>query len=191
MELHTAIKKPTLIHCGLVFFVTNKIAIIKNTGPFYNYQRDIYNVCRIIRGAGNVSSVLKVMNALGILGMKDVLNAMSSCTNIHLPPRILKPSRLYDVAAPICPCDVLNATNTIGLPSCSWRYYLCTDFEKNAKALNFLTSLWEMEEIANKDEADDFRESERTFHQMILGRSSPFACTNFIKNNALSVQITK
>lgn len=100
---------------------------------------------------------------------------------------MLKSSRLYDAAAPIGVCDVINAYNTMGKPTFSWRYYLCLDFARQKKAVNFVTSLWEIEEISNHDDEADIRLSERCFHQMLLGRNSPFACTNFIQGNALSV----
>lgn len=173
----------------LCFFTAFKIAKVSSLDEFYLYQRGVYGACKKIRGATNMKHALGAMMDGGLVGMKELRNAMSECTHINLPPWILKPSRLYDAAAPIGACDALNVFNTLGKPTFSWRYYLCLDFSKKKGAINFVTSLWEMEQAANIGQDEDIRLSERCLHQMLLGRDSPFACTNFLIGNALSAKI--
>lgn len=110
----------------LCFFVAFKIAKVGSIDQFYLYQRDLPNpnACKKIRGANNMKHVLGAMAEGGLVGMQSLRNALSECTRINLPPWVLKPSRLYDAAAPIGACDVLNAFNTLDHPTFSWRYSL-------------------------------------------------------------------
>ncbi|AJG39309.1 nucleocapsid protein [Sanxia Water Strider Virus 1] len=167
----------------LTFYFAFKV-IKLSVADFYKWQRAIYATCRKIRGKENIRAVLATM--LDLPGVQDTLGKMSQSTEIHTPPWVMHFSRLYDIAAVICPCDAYNVAATIQTPAISWRY-LFTVNPAVKGFISYLTTLNAVEKTA--DETSEIHQSERMLQQFILGRNSPLANTNHLTGNALDVTI--
>lgn len=173
----------------LTFFVAKYYAKV-NSNDFYIWQRAIYMACEEQRGVLSVERALVYARGLSIPGVEEMMKHMSKNTDIYLPPWILNYSRIYDVAAVICPFDAGNIMKTVIKPAISWRYFLSLDFKLQPTGFNLITSLWNLEKIANEG-VEDIRLSERILHQAVMGRNSPLCNTNFITGNALNVKIVE
>ncbi|AJG39333.1 nucleocapsid protein [Xinzhou Spider Virus] len=173
------------------FFVCTKIAEVTSADDFYRWQRGIYGACTAYRGRAHMESLFTTFETSGLPGYDKMKAANSVAKDIHLPPWIFTYARTYDIAACIAPLDIQNPDGTIQKPAISWRYFLCLNFEKKKEAISFITSLWNVEGLANAGETEDIRISERILHQVIMGRNSPLANTNMITGNALNVKIVE
>lgn len=108
----------------------------------------------------------------------NLIRVMSKSTDIHLPPFMLNPSRLYDLV-----------TALEGF-SCSPRYVLnlCRDGGEGLTLIGRSWDLWYNSYAGSPSEAD-ISESEHLFHQFLLTKRSPFQNTHQLQGNALRVEI--
>lgn len=108
----------------------------------------------------------------------NLIRVMSKSTDIHLPPFVLNPSRLYDLV-----------TALEGF-SCSPRYVLNLRRD-GGEGLTLIGRSWDLwfNSYAGSPSEADISESEHLFHQFLLTKRSPFQNTHQLQGNALNVEI--
>ncbi|KAM7306460.1 uncharacterized protein ISCGN_010163 [Ixodes scapularis] len=107
----------------------------------------------------------KILSAMGTPLATNLVRMMSKSTDIHLPPFVLNPSRLYDLVTAFgaFPLDDVKCEGLEGF-SCSPRF-------------------------AGVPSEAEISESEHLFHQFLLTKRSPFQNTHQLEGNALNVEI--
>lgn len=137
------------------------------------------------------TKTLKVLSAMGTDLANRLVRLMSKSTDIHLPPYILNPSRLFDLVTAFgaFPLDDVKCEGLEGY-SCSPRYVLNLrrDGGEGLTLIGVSWNLWFNSFPARPAEAE-ISESEHLFHQFLLNKRSPFQNTHRLEGNALNVEI--
>lgn len=133
----------------------------------------------------------KILSAMGTPLATSLVRMMSKSTDIHLPPFVLNPSRLYDLVTTFgaFPLDDVKCEGLEGF-SCSPRYVLNLrrDGGEGLTLIGVSWNLWYNSFAGSPSEAE-ISESEHLFHQFLLTKRSPFQNTHQLEGNALNVEI--
>lgn len=133
----------------------------------------------------------KILSAMGTPLATNLVRMMSKSTDIHLPPFVLNPSRLYDLVTAFgaFPLDDVKCEGLEGF-SCSPRYVLNLrrDGGEGLTLIGVSWNLW-FNSFAGVPSEAEISESEHLFHQFLLTKRSPFQNTHQLEGNALNVEI--
>lgn len=124
--------------------------------------------------------------------VSKVMTVLSKSTEVHLPPWVMTPKRLYQMASIVCPFSLKNMTGSANNQAISVRYI------SNYNALDryffgFLVGLHGLEqracELDGTSILNEISQAEYLLHQALLGRLHVFSNTQKIRGNALKVRI--
>ncbi|KAM7315888.1 hypothetical protein ISCGN_005671 [Ixodes scapularis] len=137
------------------------------------------------------TKTLKIMSAMGTPLATNLVRIMSKSADIHLPPFVLNPSRLYDLVTAFgaFPLDDVKCEALEGF-SCSPRYVLNLRRD-GGEGLTLIGVSWDLwfNSYAGGPPETEISESEHLFHQFLLTKRSPFQKTHQLQGNALNVEI--